>query len=141
MSFLYIPKNGDIRFHSGDPFEFVKKKKMIVVNNYFKFFDADAILTYTTISEGENCFYGMMVVNEDGSNFLNDGDDVNKIAESLVGTYVFSSMDFGGVHSDAILVKLDYFDNLLDISSKDKEEIKRLISDADECMWYMEKTK
>ena len=82
-----------------------------------------------------------MVVNEDGSNFLNDGDDVNKIAESLVGTYVFSSMDFGGVHSDAILVKLDYFDNLLYISSKDKEEIKRLISDADECMWYMEKTK
>lgn len=141
MNFLLIPKQGKSRFHTGDPFEYIRKKGMIAVRDYFNYYDGDETFTKDAISlnyaftDDEGNEYYFIMFNKEGYDAALDmtkSPYTNEVATNLYNAY--NSKYIGNyitILSDVILVKTNHGRSIEGMSALDKRKIKGMMKDAE----------
>ena len=149
MNFLLIPKNGNPRFHTGNPFYYIEKRGMIPVKDYFDFFDenmsiiGDALTVNHVFTDEEDYEYYFIIFNKDGDDKRLDrigNSDMNVIASNFYNAYNRQYVgNYTKIYSDAILVKTTAGRKIEDMSVEDKNNIRGMLKDAEWVEQYLDR--
>ena len=147
MNFLHIPKQGRYRYLEGNPFDYINSINMKVVNNYFSMYVEysyifNEYLPILSLYKEDGFTYGLIIFNKDGNVQLDDDKaTMNNLATKLLNAYRSIYIgNYDSIYSDAILVKTRDIKSLVEITKKDKFDIRRKIKDAEWIQQYMGRT-
>ena len=144
MNFLLIPKNGKPRFHTGDPFDYIKKCGMIPVRDYFNEHVDDILKEFLPMCQlymNDNYCYGLIIFNEKGDSYLKEREnELNMPASNFFNAYgqVYLG-NYCKIKSDSILVKTLDGKQLVNMTREDKRKVKKMLEEASWIEQYLDR--